>query len=42
VLLLGAEIACAWAQSAYGPPEPPVPVFTQARDAVRGLFVRRP
>ena len=42
VLLLGAEIAYAWAQSAYGPPEPPVPVFKQVRDAVSGLFVRRP
>jgi membrane protein len=42
VLLLGAEIACAWAQSAYGPPEPPVPLAKQARDAIRGLFVRRP
>jgi uncharacterized BrkB/YihY/UPF0761 family membrane protein len=42
VLLLGAEIACAWAQSAYSPPEPPVPLVTQVRDAVGGLFVRRP
>jgi membrane protein len=42
VLLLGAEIARAWAQSTYGPPEPPVPLSRQARDAVRGLFVRRP
>jgi membrane protein len=42
VLLSGAEIAHAWAQSAYGPPNPPVPVYAQARDAVRGLFVRRP
>jgi membrane protein len=42
VLLLGAEIAYAWSQSAYGPPEPPVPVFKQVRDAVSGLFVRRP
>jgi membrane protein len=42
VLLLGAEIASTWAQSAYGPPDPPIPISTQARDAVRGLFVRRP
>jgi membrane protein len=42
VLLFGAEIARAWAQSGYGPPEPPVPLTKQARDAVRGLFVRRP
>ena len=42
VLLLGAEIARAWAQSAYGPPDPPVPLSQQARDTVRGLFVRRP
>ena len=42
VLLLGAEIARAWAQSAFGPPDPPVPITKQARDAVRGLFVRRP
>jgi membrane protein len=42
VVLFGAEIARAWAQSAYGPPEPPEPLTKQARDAVRGLFVRRP
>lgn len=42
VLLLGAEIAQAWTQSAYGPPDPPVPFSKQARDMVRGLFVRRP
>ena len=42
VLLLGAEIAQAWSQSAYGPPEPPAPFSKQARDMVRGLFVRRP
>jgi membrane protein len=42
VLLLGAEIAQAWSQSAYGPPDPPVPFSRQARDVVRGLFVRRP
>jgi membrane protein len=42
VLLFGAEIAQAWAQSAYGPPDPPIPVSRQARDAVRALFVRRP
>jgi len=42
VLLLGAEIAQAWSQSAYGPPDPPVPFSKQARDAVWGLFVRRP
>jgi membrane protein len=42
VLLLGAEIARAWAQSAYGPPEPPAPLSRQVRDAARGLFVRRP
>jgi membrane protein len=42
VLLFGAEVAGAWAQSAYGPPDPPVPLFKQARDAVGGLFVRRP
>ena len=42
VLLLGAEIASTWAQSAYGPPDPPIPISTQVRDAVRGLFVRRP
>jgi membrane protein len=42
VLLFGAEIAQAWSQSAYGPPDPPVPVSKQARDAARGLFVRRP
>lgn len=42
VLLFGAEVACAWAQSAYGPPDPPVPLAKQARDAVGGLFVRRP
>jgi membrane protein len=42
VLLLGAEIACAWTTSAYGPPElePAVPLTKQARDAIRGLFVR--
>jgi membrane protein len=42
VLLLGAEIACAWAKSAYGPrePEPAVPLTSQARNAIRGLFVR--
>ena len=42
VLLLGAEIASTWAQSAYGPPDPPIRISTQVRDAVRGLFVRRP
>jgi hypothetical protein len=42
VLLFGAEVACAWAQSTYGPPDPPVPLVKQARDAVGGLFVRRP
>ena len=42
VLLFGAETAQAWAQSAYGPPDPPIPVSRQAREAVRGLFVRRP
>ena len=42
VLLFGAEVACAWAQSAYGPPDPPVPLAKQARDAVGSLFVRRP
>jgi len=42
VLLLGAEIASTWAQSAFGPPDPPIPISTQVRDAVRGLFVRRP
>jgi membrane protein len=42
VLLFGAEIAHAWSQSAYGPPEPSVPFSKQARDMVRGLFVRRP
>jgi membrane protein len=41
VLLFGAEIARAWARSAYGPPDPPVPLSRQARDTVRGLFVRR-
>jgi membrane protein len=42
VLLLGAEIACAWAKSAYGPrePEPAGPLTRQARNAIRGLFVR--
>jgi YihY family inner membrane protein len=38
VLLLGAEVAFAWAQSAY----PPVPIAKQVRDAVGSLFVRRP
>jgi membrane protein len=42
VLLIGAEVATAWAQSAYGPPEPPSPLTKQVLDAVRGLFVRRP
>jgi membrane protein len=42
VLLFGAEIAQAWSQSAFGPPEPAVPISRQARDLVRGLFVRRP
>jgi membrane protein len=42
VLLFGAEIAQAWSQSAFGPPEPAVPISKQARDIVRGLFVRRP
>ena len=42
VLLLGAEIAQSWSQSAYGPQEAPVPFSKQARDMVRGLFVRRP
>jgi len=42
VLLFGAEIAQAWSQSAFGPPEPAVPISRQARDVVRGLFVRRP
>ena len=42
VLLFGAEIANAWSQSAYGPPDPEIPISKQARDAVRGLFVRRP
>ncbi len=42
VLLLGAEIAQAWSQSAYGPSDPPVPLSKQARDVVSGLFVRRP
>jgi len=42
VLLFGAEVACAWAESAYGPPDPPVPLAKQARDAVGSLFVRRP
>ena len=42
VLLFGAEIAQAWSQSAFGPPEPAVPISRQARDMVRGLFVRRP
>lgn len=42
VLLFGAEIARAWAQSAYGPPDPPVSLSRQARDTVRGLFIRRP
>jgi membrane protein len=42
VLLLGAEIACAWAKSAYGPmePEPAIPLTRQARNAIRALFVR--
>jgi membrane protein len=42
VFLFGAEIAHTWSQSAYGPPEPPIPITRQARDAVRDLFVRRP
>ena len=42
VLLFGAEIAQAWGESAYGPPDSPVPIAKQARDMVRGLFVRRP
>jgi membrane protein len=42
VLLFGAEIAQAWSQSAFGPPDPAVPISKQARDIVRGLFVRRP
>ena len=42
VLLLGAEIAQSWSQSAYGPQEAPVPFSKQARDMVRRLFVRRP
>jgi membrane protein len=43
VLLLGAETGCAWALSAYGPPAEPeasVPLTKQARNAIRGLFVR--